>query len=122
MDLTGQLSNLSAALARLLALPLPRFSGQTCRTSARPASTFRRRKYEVIRDAIVAELLETDTGLRLKEMRSRVESRLGEPVAPARFREYVNAQSKGATPLLERLGYGRYRLRSRIEPSQALYL
>ena len=46
------------------------------------------------------------------EIRRRVEDRLGEPVASARFKDYVNDQSKGGNPLLERLGYGMYRLRS----------
>lgn len=46
------------------------------------------------------------------ELRRRVEDRLGEPVASARFKDYVNDQSKGVSPFLERLGYGIYRLRS----------
>jgi len=97
LELTGQLSNLSDALVRLFALPLPRLSGRTCQASSRRAPTFRRRRHEAIRDAIVTELTAADAGLRLKEIRSRVENRLGESVAPARFRDYVNAQSKGAT-------------------------
>ena len=112
MDLTGQLSNLSAALVRLLALPFPQFSDRTCQASSRQVPIFRRRGYELIRDAIVNELAMEDSGLRLKEIRHRVEDRLGEPVASARFKDYVNDQSKGANPLLERLGYGMYRLRS----------
>lgn len=46
------------------------------------------------------------------EIRRRVEQRLGEPVAEARFKDYINDQSKGVNPLLERLAYGVYRLRS----------
>lgn len=58
------------------------------------------------------ELASEDSGLRLMEIRRRVENRLGESVASARFKDYVNDLSKGAKPLLERLGYGMYRLRS----------
>ncbi len=46
------------------------------------------------------------------EIRRRVEERLGEAVDRDRFKDYVNDQSRGADPLLERLGYGMYRLRS----------
>ena len=112
MDLTGQLSNLSAALEKLLALPLPRFSDRPRQASPRRAPIFRQRPYEVIRDAIVQELATEAAGLRLLEIRRRVEDRLGEPIASARFRDYVNDQSRGTNPLLERLGYGNYRLRS----------
>jgi hypothetical protein len=48
----------------------------------------------------------------LIEIRRRVDNRLGKPVPPARFKDYVNEQSKGANPVLERLGYGMYRLRA----------
>jgi len=54
------------------------------------------------------------------EIRQRVERRLGEPVTPKRFKDYVNDQSRGTRPLLERVGYGGYRLRS-VEPSQTPY-
>lgn len=111
LDLTGQLSNLSGALVRLLALPLPRCSDRTCQ-ARRQVPFFRQRRYEVIRDAIVNELATKDSGLRPMELRRRVEDRLGEPVAPARFKDYVNDQSKGANAMLERLGYGLYRLRA----------
>lgn len=60
-------------------------------------------------------------GLRLMEIRQRVERRLDEPVAPKRFKDYVNDQSRGTRPLLERMGYGRYRLRQ-VGPSQTPYL
>ena len=49
--------------------------------------------------------------MRLMEMRRRVEQRLGGPVDSKRFKDYVNDQSKGADPLLERIGWGTYRLR-----------
>ena len=70
---------------------------------------------------IIQELAAEDSGLRLLEIRRRVEARLGEPVAPKRFKGYVNDQSRGAKPLLESMGYGRYRLRS-VGPSQPPYL
>ena len=122
MDLTGQLSNLSAAVARLLAVPLPPFSHRAREVRSRHVEIFRQRRYEAIRDAIVNELATEDSGLRLMEIRRRVEDRLGEPVVPGRFKDYVNEQSKGANAWLERLGYGMYRLRSRVEPSQTPYL
>lgn len=112
MDLTGQLSNLSAALVKVLELPSPRCSDRTRQASSRQIPIFRQRRYEVIRDAVVNELASEVSGLRLLEIRRRVEDRLGEPVPSARFKDYVNNQSKGANPLFERLGYGMYRLRS----------
>ena len=111
VDLTGQLSNLSTALASLFALPLPRLSDRNRQASSRPAPAFQRRRHVIIRNAIVTELTAADDGLRMKDLRHRVEVRLGEPVASARFRDYVNAQSKGVNPLLERVSYGMYRLR-----------
>lgn len=91
-------------------------SDQTREARPRQAGV-RRRRYEAIRDAIVNELALEDAGLRLMEIRRRVEDRLGKPVASARFKDYVNDQSRGTNPLLERLGYGVYRLRSCVEPS-----
>lgn len=72
---------------------------------------FRQRDYERIRHAIVQALAAEEQGLRLREIRRRVEDRLGEAVIPTRFKNYVNQQSRGANSLLERLGYGIYRLR-----------
>lgn len=113
VDLTGQLHNLSTTLRNLLELPLSQASGRTRDDVGRPQSPiFRRRHYELIRHAIVEELATEGSGLRLMEIRRRVEDRLGEPVSPTRLKDYVNDQSRGANPLLERLGYGVYRLRS----------
>jgi hypothetical protein len=67
---------------------------------------------------VLAELASEGRGLRLIEIHRRVEHRLGEPVGYGRFKDFVNAQSKGADPPLERSGYGRYRLRACVEPSQ----
>ncbi len=113
MDLPGQLANLPLKLQSLLELPLVRPSGRPRDDDVRGQSPFfRRRRYELIRDALVEELAAEDSGLRLVEIRRRVEERLGGPVDPTRFKDYVNEQSKGANPLLERLGYGTYSLRS----------
>ena len=111
MDLTGQLSNLSAVLEKLLALPLVRSSDRPRIENQRENPIFRQRPYELVRDAVVHELTAAGSELRLMEIRRRVEGRLGGPVDCNRFRDYVNDQSKGANPLLERLGYGMYRLR-----------
>jgi hypothetical protein len=94
-------------------MPLAPISGHARNdTGRRESPIFRRRKYELIRDALVQELKGEGSGLRLMEIRRRVEFRLEEPVPPTRFKNYVNEQSKGTNPLLERLGWGRYRLRS----------
>jgi hypothetical protein len=61
-------------------------------------------------------LAEAGGDLRLSVIHERVEKRLGSSLSRARFKDYVNDQSKGARPLLERLGYGRYRLRSESSP------
>jgi hypothetical protein len=74
--------------------------------------SFRQRRYELVRDAVVRELGDEGGELRLTEIRRRVELRLGGSVDKHRFRDYVNDQSRGRNPLLERLGYGLYRLRS----------
>ena len=104
MDLTGQLSNLSAVLEKLLSSPLPAVSDRSPRQDHRPTAIFQRRAYELVRDALVLELTAAGSELRLMEIRRRVEDRLGRPVDRNRFRDYVNDQSRGANPLLERLG------------------
>ena len=112
MDLTGQLCNLSTKLRNLLEMPLKK-SGSPREYANRPLSQiFPRRRYELIRDALIHEMANEGSDLRLMEIRQRVEGRLGEPIAPKRFKDYVNDQSRGAKPLLERTCHGRYRLRS----------
>jgi len=71
-----------------------------------------RRTYEAVRRALVQVLTSEGSGVRLKDLRQKVEERLGKPVNQNRFKDYVNSQTRGANPLLERLGYGTYRLRS----------
>ena len=110
MDLTGQLSNLAASVERLFVLPLGQ-SERPVHDTHRAVPIFRQRPYERVRDALVHELTTDSSGLRLMEIHRRVEDRLGEPVSRDRFKDYVNGQSKGARALLERLGYGVYRLR-----------
>ena len=119
LDLTGQLHNLSTRLRNLLDLPL-KLSGPPPEDTERcTGPVFRQRPYELVRDAIIHELDTESSGLRLVEIRQRVERRLDEPVAPKRFKDYVNDQSRGTRPLLERMGYGRYRLRQ-MGPANAL--
>ena len=113
VDLTGQLHNLPTKLHTLLELTPVQLSDRPRDDVGRQQSPiFRRRQYERIRRAVVQELAAEGSGLRLMEIRRRVENRLGEPVTPIRFKDYINDQSRGANPLLERLGYGMYRLRS----------
>ena len=57
-------------------------------------------------------LRDADGELRLMEIRARMEARLGQSLSTNRFKDYVNDQTRGRNPLLERLGYGRYGLRS----------
>ena len=111
MDLTGQLSNLPALVESLLATPVVRAGGRVRIREERRAPILRQHRYELIRDALVRELGDHGAELRLMDLRERVELRLGESVDRRRFRDYVNDQSRGASPLLERLGYGTYRLR-----------
>jgi hypothetical protein len=65
----------------------------------------------VVRKAIVGVLRDEPSGLRLKTLRERVEHQFGEALSKVRFKNYVNELSRGRHPVLERLGYGRYRLR-----------
>jgi hypothetical protein len=111
VELTGQLSNLSALLEKLLSTPLVRTSARAQAPGERRGPVFHQRRYELVRDALLAELAADGGELRLKEILRRVEQRLGEPVEYGPFRDFVNYQPKGAAPLLERLGYGMYRLR-----------
>ncbi len=60
--------------------------------------------------SIVDVLAEEGSDLRLREIHRRVEDRLGEELPKNRFKDYVNDQAKGSGAVLERLGYGRYRL------------
>jgi hypothetical protein len=82
------------------------------RRFARPESKLAcRPRARAVRKAIV-QVLEHEAGeLRLMTLHQRVERLLGASVPIARFRDYVNEQSRGKKPILERLGYGRYGLR-----------
>jgi hypothetical protein len=68
-------------------------------------------RFVAVRAAILAVLTEEGGELRLGEIQRRVEARLGEAVRPERFKDYVNQQSRGRRAILERLGYGLYRVR-----------
>ena len=81
-------------------------------TSPRAPSTAKRNDARAVRAALTEVLSEAVSELRLSAIHERVEQRLGSTLSRTRFKGYVNDQSKGARPLLERLGYGRYRLRS----------
>ena len=104
-------------MEKLFALPLQGLSDRRP-NSERLHPILPQRAYERIRDALVKELPTDNSGLRLMEIRRCVEEQLGEPVDRKRFRDYVNDQSRGANPLLERLGWGVYRLSPEVEPAQ----
>jgi hypothetical protein len=106
MDLTGQLCNLPEHVRSLFNLRLERRSGQPHGA----ASVFLTPRFVAVRSAIVSVLAEEAGGLRLRELRQRVEQRLGEDIDAARFKDYVNDQSHGKEAILERLGYGHYKL------------
>jgi hypothetical protein len=109
MDLIGQLHNPSLKLQDCLDLRIERGSA---RSIHRPRRAAARSNARVVRKALI-EILKEDGffALRLTELKRRVESRIGESVSPARFKDYVNEQSRGRKAILERVGYGQYRLR-----------
>jgi hypothetical protein len=78
VELTGQLSNLSALLEKLLSTPLVRASARAQAPGERRGPVFHQRRYELVRDALLAELAADGGELRLKEILRRVEQRLGE--------------------------------------------
>src|SRR4051794_16942892 len=110
MDLTGRLSNLPDKLLSLLNLRWEAHDGQAAAPSA-PAMLLEKPRALVVREALVEVLREANEVLPLMEIRVRMEARLGESLSAQRFKDYVNDQTRGRNPLLERLGYGRYRLR-----------
>ena len=97
MDVTGQLTNLSATLEELLILPSLPVSDRPRLEDQRRYPAFRVRHYELVRDALVHELTAAGCELRLVEIRRLVEERLGRPVDRHRFRDYVNDQSRAQT-------------------------
>jgi hypothetical protein len=118
MELNGALSN-----------PFQRDKGLLLKVSylyhkalERPETSFKappaakRGHAEAVRIALTEVLAEAGSDLRLSAIHERVEQRLGSTLSRTRFKDYVNDQSRGARPLLERLGYGRYRLRSESSP------
>src|SRR5262245_4094046 len=105
MDLTGQLSNIPEVVRSLSILPLKSRSSHSPRP--RSGSWFLPKRHTIVRAALIHALSTGPAELRLQDLRRRVEIRLGEPVPPVWFKDYVNAQSKGPKSILERLGYGR---------------
>lgn len=113
MDLTGQLSNLPETLQSLLNQPLERRTGRVTVRPHRPLGPlWPPPEALLVRDTIIAVLEDVGSELRLMELRQRVEQRLDFEVPPGRFKAYMNDRCRGKTALFERLGYGRYRLRS----------
>jgi hypothetical protein len=110
MDLTGQLSNLPESVRSLFNLPLERHPGQPCAGLEPRHRGLLTPRFVAIRATIIDVLSEEGDELRLMELHRRVEGRFGEAITRARFKDYVNDQSRGENAILERLGYGRYRL------------
>ena len=114
MELNGALSNpfttdkiLLLKVSKLYHTALARVG-----ISPKPPTTTPRSHVRAVRRALVEVLAEAGSDLRLFELQRRVEERLDRELPRTRFKDYVNDQSKGRSPLLERLGYGRYRLRT----------
>jgi hypothetical protein len=114
MELNGALSNplqrdktLLLKVSKLYHTALARVG-----KSPQPPTTTARSHVRAVRRALVEVLAEAGSDLRLFELQRRVEERLGRELPRTRFKDYVNDQSKGRSPLLERLGDGRYRLRN----------
>jgi hypothetical protein len=113
MDLTGQLCNLPERVVALFNVRLERRSGQSAFLAESRKPFLAVPRFVAVRSAIVSVLREEAGELRLMEIRRRAEERLGEPLDNRRFKDFVNDQSRGRKSLLERTGYGLYRLRDR---------
>jgi hypothetical protein len=82
-------------------------------STRRSKPTFKRRRNGQIRDAIAAVLAEQPRGLRMMDIASAVAARLGEPVPPSTIKSCLSREALGTSGAFERLGRGRYRLRSK---------
>jgi hypothetical protein len=60
---------------------------------------------------VVAVLADADATLRPQEVIHRAEQVLGHPIAPSSIRNCLREDANRADGIIERLGYGRYRLR-----------
>jgi hypothetical protein len=71
-----------------------------------------RRKFGAVGDAVVQVLEEAGCGLRMMDIHLSVEELLGESVSRSSVKNYLARGTDGRkTPLFERVGHGRYRLR-----------
>lgn len=72
-----------------------------------------RRRPGEVRDAILAALRPKPDGATAAEVLEKVRKKLGADVPASSVRSYLQLGSRGSSPLLERTGRGRYRLRKR---------
>jgi hypothetical protein len=113
MGLRGQFSNLSDSFSDLLSrsLTAPDDDQEQPEQTATPGLPDGRRKFGTVSSAIVAVLLAAEGELPVKEIRARVEGRLGGRVSRFSVSDFLLSRSKGGKPLFERTRHGHYRLR-----------
>src|SRR5713101_7455793 len=105
MVLVGRLSNhdLTTLLQGLTALELKQ-AQPLPRQPARGAASDGRRRFGVVRDAIVAVLAETEGELRARDIHVRVEELLAESVSRGSVKSYLRVGCRRKRPLFEYLG------------------
>jgi hypothetical protein len=81
-------------------------------SAKRPPPQFQRRRPGTICDAILAVLVEHRDGLRMRDITAAVAERLGEPVSTSSVKSCLWREAQGNIGKFERIGRGRYRLRS----------
>lgn len=115
MGLRGQFSNLSDPLSGLLSHSLTDVGADQDVREVKTTSGWPdgRRRFGTVSNAIVEVLATADGELRVKEVRARVEARLGGPVSRFSVSDYLLTRSKGPRPLFGRTGHGRYLLLER---------
>lgn len=73
---------------------------------------FKRRRVGLIPDAIAAVLAEHENGLRVRDIATAVVERLGEPIPFSSIKSCLWREARSKSGAFERVGRGRYRLRS----------
>jgi len=74
--------------------------------------TFQRRRPGTVLSAVIAVLTEKPEGMRVRDIAAAVAARLDGPVAAASIKSCLWLHAQGDGSRFERLGQGRYRLRT----------
>ncbi len=112
MDLTGQLSNPPAALARLLSI-LSRPTKRTKKRSTKPKRSGcveGRRRFGSVGNAVREVLAGVDRDLTAREIRILAEKLLGGPVSTNSISYQLQTKSKGPDRTIIQMGGRYYRL------------